>query len=146
MGKTENPLTRVVAAVIAREGKVLIARRKKETGSGGLWEFPGGHLEKGETPEKGLEREIVEELGVRIKVGKLLHTVDYRSPALSIKLMAYRASVVSGELKLTDHDEIRWAEPRELDDKEFTGPDRPIVRMLQTKVKYGQRDIKARPG
>lgn len=141
-----KPLIKVVAAVIEREGKVLIARRKKEAGSGGYWEFPGGGIEERETPEEGIAREIREELGVRIKVGELLRTVNYRSSTLTIKLMAYRAEIVSGEFKLSDHDEIRWAEPFGLEEKEFTEPDRPIVRRLKTKEKYGKRDIKARPG
>jgi 8-oxo-dGTP diphosphatase len=125
-----NTLTKVTAAVIEKDGKVLIARRREETGSGGLWEFPGGMLEDGETPEKGLEREIAEELGVHIRVGELLQSVPYRSPALSIELLAYRAVLVSGEFKLTDHDEIRWAEPSELEESDFSKPDRPIIRLL----------------
>ena len=125
-----NSLTKVTAAIIERDGKVLMARRRKEVGFGGFWEFPGGKLEDGETPEKGLEREIAEELGVRIRVGEPLHSVTYRSPALSIELLAYRAVLISGEFKLTDHDEIRWAEPSELEESTFSEPDRPVVRLL----------------
>jgi 8-oxo-dGTP diphosphatase len=128
-----NSLTKVTAAVIEKKGKVLIARRRQKTGSGGLWEFPGGKLEDRETPEKALEREIAEELGVRIRVGKFLHLVTHRSPTLSIELLAYRAVIISGEFKLTDHDEIRWAEPSELEESAFSEPDRPIVRMLASK-------------
>ncbi len=125
-----NTLTKITAAVIEREGKVLIARRRREIGFGGIWEFPGGKVEDGETPEKSLEREIAEELGVRIRVGKFLRSVTYRSPALSIKLLAYRASIASGEFMLTDHDEVRWVEPSELEESGFSEPDRPIVRLL----------------
>ena len=128
-----NSLTKVTAAVIERDGKVLMARRRKEAGSGGRWEFPGGRLEDGETPEKGLEREIAEEMGVHIHVGRLLHSVTYRSPALSIELLAYRAVLVSNDFKLTDHDEIRWAEPSDLEETDFSEPDRPIVRLLVSK-------------
>jgi 8-oxo-dGTP diphosphatase len=128
-----NSLKKVTAAVIERDGKVLIARRRLETGSGGFWEFPGGQLEEGETPETGLEREIAEELGVRIRVGELLRSVTYRSPELSIKLLAYRASISSGEFKLIDHDKIRWVIPSQLKEAEFTEPDRPIVRQLKLK-------------
>ena len=122
-----------MAAVIEREGKVLIARRRQETGYGGFWEFPGGRLEKGETPENAVAREIAEELGVRIRVGGLLRAVNYQSQNLSIELLAYRASIVSGELKLTDHDEIRWVIPSELEEAEFTEPDRPVVRLMAAK-------------
>jgi len=125
-----NSLTKVVAAVIVRNGRVLIARRRKEVGYGGLWEFPGGKLKDGETQEKGLEREIAEELGVCIRVGNFLYSVPYRSPALSIELLAYRAVLTSGEFKLTDHDEIRWVKPSELEESAFSEPDRPVVRLL----------------
>jgi 8-oxo-dGTP diphosphatase len=144
--KAVNPLKKVVAAVMEKDSRVLIARRKKGIKSGGLWEFPGGRLEAGETPEKGLEREIAEELGVAIKVKEFLRSVTYRRPALSIKLLAYRASLVEGEFSLTDHDEIRWVPPRDLNERDFAGPDRPIVRMLKTNKKYEKRDTKARPG
>jgi 8-oxo-dGTP diphosphatase len=130
-----NSLKKVAASVIERDGKVLIARRRPEVGSGGFWEFPGGQLEKGETPETGLEREIAEELGVQIRVGEVLSSVTYRSPKLSIKLLAYRANIISGEFKLTDHDEVRWVIPSQLEEAEFTGPDRPIVRQLKSKSK-----------
>jgi 8-oxo-dGTP diphosphatase len=123
-------LTKVAAAVIERDGKVLMARRRQEIGFGGFWEFPGGRLEDGETPEKGLEREIAEELGVRIRVGEFLQSVTYRSPALSIELLAYRAILISNDFNLTDHDEILWAEPSELEERDFSEPDRPIVRLL----------------
>jgi 8-oxo-dGTP diphosphatase len=128
-----DSLTKVAAAVIERDGKVLIARRRREAGSGGSWEFPGGKVEYGETPEKGLEREIAEELGVNIRVGEFVQSVIYRSAIFSIELLAYRASIISGEFKLTDHDQIRWVIPSALVEKEFTEPDRPIVRRLVAK-------------
>jgi mutator protein MutT len=128
-----NTAAKVVAAVIEKERKVLIARRRKEAGCGGLWEFPGGNLEEGETPEKGLEREIREELGLNISVGGQLCTVRYKSKRLSIELLAYHASIVSGETSLTDHDEIRWVEPPLLNEKKFSAPDRPVVRRLLSK-------------
>lgn len=128
-----NAPAKVTAAVIEREGKVLIARRRKEIGPGGWWEFPGGKLEAGETPEEGLEREIAEELGVHIIVGEFLCSVFYRNPTLSIELMAYRAEIISGEIMLTDHDEIRWVAPADLEESTFSEPDRPIVRRLISK-------------
>jgi len=136
-----NSLTKVVAAVIERDGKVLIARRRQGVGFNGLWEFPGGKLKDGENPKKGLEREIAEELGVCIRVGDFLNSVPYRSPALSIELLAYRAVLISGEFKLTDHDEIRWVEPSELEESAFSEPDRPIIHLLMLE---SGRSIKGR--
>lgn len=124
-------LPKVVAAIIERDGKVLVARRRKGIRFGGFWEFPGGKLKDGEDPETGLERELAEELGIQMRVEGFFCSVPYRAPALSIELLAYRAALVSGELSPTDHDEIRWVEPAGLDESAFTEPDRPVVRYLK---------------
>jgi 8-oxo-dGTP diphosphatase len=138
--KTEPaPLHKVVAAVIEREGKVLVARRKNGIRFGGQWEFPGGKLEDGEEPEKGLERELLEEFGVRTRAEEFLCAVPYRNPLLSIELLAYRVLLVSGDLRPIDHDEIRWVEPLGLDESAFTEPDRPIVSFLKS-VAAGARE------
>jgi 8-oxo-dGTP diphosphatase len=122
---------RVVAAVIERDGKVLVARRRKDIRFGGLWEFPGGKLEPGEDPERGLDRELAEEFGVEARAEGLICANPFRSPSLSIELLAYRVVYVSGEFRPVDHDEIRWVEPAGLDESAFTEPDRPVVRLLK---------------
>jgi 8-oxo-dGTP diphosphatase len=133
MKKTRGlePLPKVVAAVVERDGKILVARRRKDIQFGGQWEFPGGKLEAGEDPASGLERELEEEFGVRTRVEKFLCAVPYRSPSLSIELVAYSVLHVSGEWRPVDHDEIRWVEAAGLDESAFTGPDRPVVRYLK---------------
>lgn len=120
----------VTAAVIERDGKVLVAKRKAELVAGGLWEFPGGKLEDGEEPERGLEREIMEEMGVGARVGELLCTVPFSGPLKSFELVVYRTELLSDEFRLTDHDEIRWLVPAEMDESLFSKPDRPVVRLL----------------
>ena len=125
-----DSLVKVMAAVIEKDGKVLTARRRKGGLFGGLWEFPGGKLKDGEDPARGLERELAEELEIRIRAEEFLCSVPYRSPALSIELLAYRAIHISGEFNPIDHDEIRWVEPSGLDESVFAEPDRPIVRLL----------------
>jgi 8-oxo-dGTP diphosphatase len=125
-------LPKVVAAVIERDGKILVARRRKDIRFGGLWEFPGGKLEAGEDPEKGLERELAEEFSVQTRVEGLLISVPYHSPTLSLELLAYKVVYVSGEFRPVDHDEIRWVEPAGLDESAFTEPDRPVVRFLKS--------------
>jgi mutator protein MutT len=125
------PLRKVVAAVIEREGKVLVARRRMGIRFGGLWEFPGGKLKEGEDPERGLERELAEEFGVRTRIEGLICSVPYRSSSLSIELIVYKVLHISGELTPVDHDEIRWVEPAGLDESAFTEPDRPVVRLLK---------------
>ncbi|MGA2360992.1 MAG: NUDIX domain-containing protein [Candidatus Aminicenantales bacterium] len=124
-------LPKVVAAIIERDGKVLVARRRKDIRFGGLWEFPGGKLEDGEDPESGLERELLEELGIQVRIEGFFCSVPYRGPVLSIELLAYTVAHVSGELNPTDHDEVRWVEPAGLDESAFTEPDRPVVRLLK---------------
>ncbi len=130
-----EPLPKVVAAVIESEGRVLVARRREGIRFGGFWEFPGGKLEPGETPERGLERELAEELGLETRTGELLCSVVYRGRGLAIELLAYRVLSFEGEPKLTDHDAVRWVEPSALDESAFTEPDRPVVRRLVAEAK-----------
>jgi 8-oxo-dGTP diphosphatase len=128
-----RPVLRVTAAVIERDGKVLVARRGPGQRFAGLWEFPGGKLEEGEDPVRCLERELREELGIRARVGRFLCAVPYRSPALALDLLVYRADQVAGRLRPVDHDDVRWLDPAEMDEAAFTEPDRPVIRMLRQK-------------
>ncbi len=118
----------VTAAVIERDGMVLIARRKRAF-MGNNWEFPGGKLEDNETLEECLKREISEELGIDIAVGKLIssrkHVLNCQS---AIMLYAYHAEYLSGEIVLTDHDEIAWVAPEDLQRYTFPEPDWLIVK------------------
>jgi len=130
MEKQEKPVM-VVAAVIEREGKVLIARRHKG-GIGGVWEFPGGKVRNGETPEHALERELAEELSIQAHTGEWLCTVPYRGEKLSLDLYAYRVELITESFVLNDHDELRWEEIARLDEMMFSQPDRLIIRFLLT--------------
>lgn len=124
---------RVVAAVIEQGGKILIARRK-EGGIGGDWEFPGGRVRENETPEQGLVRELKEELDIETSAGEFFCSVEYRSEPVSLDLRVYRVFRLSGAIALTDHEEIAWVLPRELDETVFSEPDRPVVRLLKELV------------
>lgn len=131
MEEQEKQVRRTVtAAVIERDGKVLVARRKPELVAGGLWEFPGGKLEAGETPERGLARELAEELGVPARVGEHLCTVPFSGETACFDLVVFRTELLGEDLRLTDHDEIRWLAPGDMDEAEFSKPDRPVVRLL----------------
>jgi mutator protein MutT len=123
----------VTAAVIEQGGKILIAKRPTGDRFAQLWEFPGGTVELGESPIQCLERELREELGVETRVERFIGSYPFASPVLSIVLMAYRISIVSGRLVLSDHEEFRWVFPAELGDFSFTEPDLPLVRMLSEK-------------
>jgi len=127
-GKPRPP--RVLAAVLEKNGRWLIAKRKKGDHFAGLWEFPGGKLERGETPEACLVRELSEELGIRVRVGLCLGSVHYSSPGFAIQLIAYRASHLTGSFRLQDHEEIRWVAPSEIGRFALTEPDRLLLHIL----------------
>ena len=121
----------VTAAVIEKEGRILIARRKKGWRHAGKWEFPGGKIEPGETPEECQRRELREELAIEAEVGEFICSSTYAYPHATIQLLVYRASHVSGEFTLHDHQEIRWVLPDELLQYEFPEADKPVVDRLR---------------
>ncbi len=124
----------VTAAVVEAEGKVLIARRRSGGMQAGKWEFPGGKLEPGETPEECLARELLEEFGIEAEIGEFVGSSVYRYDHGAIELLAYRVARVSGEFTLHDHDEIRWVRPAQLNAFDFAPADWPIVRRLMEQV------------
>ena len=134
----EKNIRQVVAAVIEKDGKVLVARRRPGLVAGGLWEFPGGKLEDGETAEKCLERELEEELGVPSRVGDLLCSVPFKGTLAAFELLVFRTELLSDSFRLTDHDEIRWQTPGDMDEALFSMPDRPVVRMLSGREEPGR--------
>ncbi len=123
----------VAAAVIEKDSRVLIARRRKKDTLGGKWEFPGGKVEPGETPEKCLERELKEEFDIETKTGPLFLSTGFKYCLIPIELLVYRVKYIAGDFKINEHDEIRWAAINELDSYDFVSPDRPIVKALQGK-------------
>ena len=118
---------RVVAGVVMESGQVMIARRLGRLRMGGLWEFPGGKVEAGESDEVALVRELREELNIVVAVheflGESIHD-DGRGP---VKLVAYRCTHVSGELMLRDHDAVRYVYPNEFGEYEFAPADVPLL-------------------
>ena len=121
----------VTAAIVENAGTVMIARRKKKGRAGGVWEFPGGKVEPGESPEDGLRRELREELGLDVRVGPFFGRFPFRSDKIKLELIAFRVTIEGGSLVLNDHDEIRWVKPAELSAFNFADPDRPIVDCLE---------------
>ena len=100
----------VVAAALIVNGRVLAARRSAPEQVAGRWEFPGGKIEPGETPEQALARECSEELGVLVRIGEPLGSATDR-----IELRLYEAALVEGEpMPLEDHDELRWLDSTDL--------------------------------
>lgn len=130
---TVPPVTKtisVVAAVLVVDGKILLARRRPGKNLAGYWEFPGGKIESGESPEKALERELHEEFSIETRTGKLLGTNLHRYPDFQVELSAYWSELLSGEFRLTDHDEVRWVVPRELSQFRLAPADVPFLAMI----------------
>ena len=121
----------VTAAVIEKDGKILIAKRRKGRTLGGKWEFPGGKIEPGETAEACLKRELKEEFDIEAEIGKFIIASRFRYCLVPIELLAYRVKHLSGEFKINEHEEIRWVSPSELKLYDFMPADKPIVEILQ---------------
>ena len=124
---------RVVAGVIGKDGRVLIAKRREGDKLAGKWEFPGGKVDAGETPEDALKRELFEELGIEAETGEFLCRSCYDYSHLSVELLAYRVSYVSGEMIPHVHDEIRWVKPEDLSGYDFPDANLPVIRALLDK-------------
>jgi 8-oxo-dGTP diphosphatase len=128
--KKTNPMI-VAAAVIERDGCILIAKRKQGWHEGGKWEFPGGTIEEGETPQQCLKRELQEELEIITDVGDLISASEYSyTPDWTIRLLVYRVTVITGVFNLNDHDEIRWVKPIDLPNYDFPEADKPVLEKL----------------
>jgi 8-oxo-dGTP diphosphatase len=121
----------VTIAVIERNSHILIAKRKRGKMHAGNWEFPGGTVKEGETYKECLKRELEEELAITSEIGDLICSSEYNyTPDWTVKLLAYRAAVVSGSFKLNDHEDIRWVRPEDLTAYEFPEVDWPVIEKL----------------
>ncbi|MFY9220955.1 MAG: (deoxy)nucleoside triphosphate pyrophosphohydrolase [Candidatus Nanopelagicales bacterium] len=121
----------VVGAVIVREGLVLCAQRGADRDLPGLWEFPGGKIELGESPEVALEREIHEELSCTIHVGKEVTTTTHEYDFSVVTLTTFYCQVVSGTPRMSVHASLAWINPAELHTLDWSPADRPTVTHLQ---------------
>jgi 8-oxo-dGTP diphosphatase len=125
----EKPHIRVVAAEIERGGKYLITQRRPGARMPLLWEFPGGRVEKGETDEQALARELGAELGIRTRVGALALHVSHEYDAYTLDLLVYRVATDDDPKPLAVHD-LRWVSPTEFDQYQFPGADQKTVDAL----------------
>jgi len=125
----------VVAAVVLRDGMVFAARRSPRKAQGGKWEFPGGKIEPGETPREALERELKEELGVQVSVGRHLTTNTTQVDDLKVRLHCFVADFVGVDpVESTDHDLLRWVPSAELTKLDWAPADLPAVTLLSTQA------------
>lgn len=122
----------VVGAAIVRDGHVLAARRSYPAADAGRWEFPGGKVTPGESPESALVREVAEELGCAVTVEAWLPgSVRWRSDEVELELRVALCRLVGGEPMAREHDALRWLSTDELDDVDWLEPDRPFLAALR---------------
>jgi len=134
------PSRTVVAAVIERDGRILICRRSREDSHPLKWEFPGGKVEPGESPRAALERELEEELAIQARIGSEITRLTHRYPGRSpFRLLFYRVSGFSGEPVNRVFDQILWEEPARLPQYDFLEADADFIRELALRWPYGQR-------
>lgn len=129
---------RVVAAIIKtlnENGEPIIFATQRGYGEfKGGWEFPGGKIEDGETPQEALVREIREELETEIAVGKLIDTIEYDYPTFHLSMDCFWAEIVSGDLVLKEHEAAKWLKKDELDSVEWLPADITLVGKVQLEL------------
>ncbi|MCI2253727.1 (deoxy)nucleoside triphosphate pyrophosphohydrolase [Domibacillus sp. PGB-M46] len=122
---------RVVGAVIENEkSEILCALRSPDMTLPNLWEFPGGKIEAGETPEESLKREIQEELACEIEVGEKIEEVMHEYETVIVNLLTYRSRILSGLPTPEEHAELRWVSRDRLNDLEWAPADIPTITQL----------------
>ena len=128
--KPERRRLFVVAALIARRGRVLLSQRRADQSFPLMWEFPGGKVEAGETPEEALTREIDEELGCAVRVGSIAELIFHAYPDFDLVMPVYRATVTAGEPRARDVEAIAWMPLGRILEKEMPPADLPFARRL----------------
>ena len=128
----------MVAAVLVRGGRVLITRRKEDAERGGLWEFPGGKVEAGEDEPAALRREIEEELGCAVEVGRVLARHHHRYPDLEVHLAFHECRLPPGEEpRAIGVAALEWAQMGTLEAYPFCEADLPVLRSIERELVEG---------
>lgn len=124
-------MTDVVAALIWENGKFLACQRPAHKARGLLWEFVGGKVEAGETPEQALIRECREELAVTVSVQDMFMEVIHEYPDLTVRLILFNARIAEGTPQMLEHNDIRWVKPEQIDEMEFCPADKEILEKIK---------------
>lgn len=128
---------KVVAAVICdsiKEKKRIFATARGYGEFKGQWEFPGGKIEEGETPQQALVREIEEELETEIKVGSLIDTIEYDYPSFHLSMDCFWCEVISGELKLLEAEDAKWLTKETINDVQWLPADITLIEKVYSEL------------
>jgi len=121
----------VVGALIEDKGKYLVCQRLEGDRFGSKWEFPGGKVEKGESQQEALRREMKEELGIEVFTGKLVSTFEDEIPSMKIIIYLYNCSVVKGRIQCIECRDFRWLGLEEIGELDLAPADRKILNFLK---------------
>mgnify|MGYP005769512247 FL=1 len=124
---------RVVAAVIRKDNRIFATQRGYGEFKDG-WEFPGGKIEEGETPEQALAREIKEELDTEIQVGKLIDTIEYDYPKFHLSMDCFWCEIMQGGLELKEHEAARWLSKEELYSVDWLPADVGVIERVEEEL------------
>jgi len=122
----------VVAAIIRKDDKILITQRLDNVHFARLWEFPGGKVEPGESLQMALQREIQEELGIKIRVNGEFLTLDYDYPTKSVRLHFFKCTVLEGDPRPIDVADLRWVKPYDIGNYQFPPADAELISRLRS--------------
>ena len=129
--KTIRGVAAVIKAVNESGEPVIFATQRGYGEFQGGWEFPGGKIEVGESPQEALRREIIEELDTEITIGELVDTVEYDYPNFHLSMDCFWCEVLSGNLILKEHEDARWLLKEQLDDVEWLPADITLVEKIK---------------
>ena len=130
--KTVKVVAAIIKAVNENGETIIFATQRGYGDFKGGWEFPGGKIESGETPQEALKREIIEELDTEVSVGELMDTVEYDYPQFHLSMDCFWCQIVRGNLVLKEHEAARWLTKDELNNVEWLPADITLLRKLGT--------------
>lgn len=135
MNSTHKELTQVTCAIIIDKGKALAALRNRQMSQSWKWEFPGGKIDKGETAEACIKREIKEELNIDIIINERLTPTIHSYPDKTIELIPFICSIESGTVCPVEHEKVSWFSPEELMSLNWAEADLPVLKEFLLKLK-----------
>ena len=130
--KTIRVVAAIIKAINEKGDPIIFATQRGYGDFKGGWEFPGGKIEEGETPQEALVREIKEELETEISVGELIDTIEYDYPTFHLSMDCFWAEIVSGDLVLKEHEAAKWLTKNELDSVDWLPADVTLIEKIRS--------------